>query len=118
MHGRREGTAGESARLASWCRAAKAFRGLAERTAGERCRAGEAYAGRVVASGAAGPMLDDTLRSHLGAMSACWANVRSERDVEETEEARLSERRYSGGSGEGLFDAWREQTDHGMGPSR
>lgn len=63
-------------------------------------------------------MLDGGLGSRFGSMSACGANVQRERDVEEIEEARLSDRRYSGGFAEGLFDSWRVTTDHGTGPSR
>ncbi|GAA4392314.1 hypothetical protein GCM10023088_70290 [Actinomadura verrucosospora] len=63
-------------------------------------------------------MLDGGLGSHFGSMSAYGANVQRERDVEENEEACLSDRRHSGGSTEGLFDAWRVETDHGTGPSR
>ncbi|GGT57367.1 hypothetical protein GCM10010177_11970 [Actinomadura citrea] len=63
-------------------------------------------------------MLDGGLDSHFGSMSARGTNVQSERDVEEIEEARLSDRRHSGGPPEGLFDAWRVETDHGTGPSR
>lgn len=42
----------------------------------------------------------------------------SERNVEGMKEECLSDRNVSGGSTTGPFDAWRERTYHGMGPSR